>query len=67
MKSNSYKKDYQEDKFGRKYYCKRARLNLARSDKKIGKRITRRKLQRNLKKDLTNKEFCDIIWAQIKF
>lgn len=57
MKGNIYKKDYQEDRFGRKYYCQHARMNISRSDKKFGKRKTRRKN----KKDLTNLEFYDII------
>ena len=34
MKNNSYKRDYPEDKFARKYYCTHARLGQLRNDKK---------------------------------
>ena len=43
MKGNSYRKDYSEDKFARAFYCQHARLNQLRSDKKQGRRKTRRK------------------------
>ena len=36
-KSNEHKKDYQEDKFARNFYCQHARLNQLREDKKRGK------------------------------
>lgn len=36
MKGNIHKKIFSEDKFGRKYYCRHARLNQTRSDKKQG-------------------------------
>lgn len=48
-KSNEHKKDYNEDKFARAYYCQHARLNQLRQDKKAGKRKTRRK----------NKKICE--------
>ena len=47
-KSNEHKKDYQEDKFARCYFCQHARLNQLREDKKRGKRKTRRKNKRTL-------------------
>ena len=56
MKGNSHKKDYSEDKFERHYYCKHARLNQLRADKKASKRKTRRKLNKIIKKDLTNQD-----------
>lgn len=43
MKGNSYRKDYNEDKFARAFYCQHARLRQVRSDKKYGRRKTRRK------------------------
>ena len=49
MKGNSYRKDYNEDKFARAFYCQHARLNQLRSDKKQSRRKTRRK----------NKNFCE--------
>ena len=48
MKNNLYKRDYQEDKFARKYYCTHARLSQLRNDKKQSRRKTRNK----------GKEFC---------
>ena len=39
MKNNYHKKVTREDKFARKYYCQRARLNSIRTDKKFNKRI----------------------------
>lgn len=56
MKGNFHKKDYSEDKFARRYYCKHARLNQLRADKKASKRKTRRKLNKIVKKDLTNQD-----------
>ena len=53
-KSNEHKKDYQEDKFARKYYCPHARLNQLRQDKKASKRKTRRKNKKFLRNLLTN-------------
>ena len=43
MKGNSYRKDYNEDKFARAFYCQHARLNQLRSDKKQSRRKTHRK------------------------
>ena len=43
MKGNSYRKDYNENKFARAFYCQHARLNQLRSDKKRSRRKTRRK------------------------
>ena len=43
MKGNSYRKDFNEDKFARAFYCQHARLNQLRSDKKQSRRKTRRK------------------------
>ena len=50
------KKDYSEDKFARRFYCEHARLNQLRADKKASKRKTRRKLNKIVKKDLTNQD-----------
>ena len=49
MKNNDYRKEFGIDEFARKYYCKHARLNQLRSDKKQAKRKSRR----NTKKDIT--------------
>lgn len=49
-KNNEHKKDFCEDKFGRKFYCQHARLNQVRSDKKQSKRKTRRKNKKTLDK-----------------
>lgn len=53
MKSNNHKKMFREDKFGRRYYCKHARLGLVRIDKKLGK-----KAWRNSEKEMI-KEYSD--------
>lgn len=45
MKSNIHKRLTQEDKFARKYYCYRARVNLLR----FTKRFNRRKFRRMMK------------------
>lgn len=42
MKNNDYRKEFNIDKFARKYYCQHARLNQLRSDKKQAKRKSRR-------------------------
>lgn len=42
MKSNVHKKQYNIDKFARKFYCEHARLNQLRKDKKAAKRKSRR-------------------------
>ena len=49
MANNIHKKDYQEDKFARRFYCQHARLNQVREDKKRAKRKTRRKHKKFLK------------------
>ena len=54
MKDNSHKKDYNEDKFYREYYCQHARLNQLRQDKKASKRKTHQKNKKLLKNLLTN-------------
>ena len=56
MKGNIHKKDYREEKFARNFDCDHARLNQWRADKKASKRKTRRKLNKIMKKDLTNQE-----------
>ena len=61
MKGNSYRKDYNEDKFARAYYCQHARLNQLRQDKKASKQKTRRKNKEISKNLLTNNDKCDII------
>ena len=53
-KSNEHKKDFQEDKFARAYYCQHARLNQLREDKKQGRRKTRRKNKKLSENPLTN-------------
>ena len=50
MANNIHKKEYGEDKFGRKYYCQHARLNQLREDKKR----SRRRVRMNAKKFLRN-------------
>ena len=50
MANNIHKKEYSEDKFGRKYYCQHARLNQLREDKKR----SRRRVRMNAKKFLRN-------------
>ena len=50
------KKDYNEKKYTRKKYCKHAKLNQLRANKKTNKRKTRRKLNKIVKKDLTNQD-----------
>lgn len=49
MANNIHKKDYQENKFGRHFYCQHARLNQLREDKKRAERKTRRKHKKFLK------------------
>ena len=53
-KNNEHKKDFNEDKFARKFYCKHARLNQVREDKKQGKRATRRKNKKIIKESVDN-------------
>lgn len=48
-KGNEHKKDFQEDKFARHYYCQHARLNQLRADKRQSKKKTRKK----------NKKLCE--------
>ena len=61
MKNNDHKKDYREDKFARKYYCKHAKVNQLRHDKKQSERKTRRKNKKLCEKYLTNTNKYDII------
>lgn len=42
MKDNSYRKEYNIDRFARRYYCDHARLNQLRADKKQAARKVRR-------------------------
>lgn len=42
-KRSEYKKFYKEDKFARKFWCQRARLNQTRLDKKQGVKKIRQK------------------------
>lgn len=42
MKDNSYRKEYNIDRFARRYYCDHARLNQLREDKKQATRKVRR-------------------------
>ncbi len=53
-KSNAHKKDFNEDKFARAYYCQHARLNQVRADKKASKKKTRRKNKKLCENPLTN-------------
>lgn len=53
MKNNSYKKEFQMDEFGRKFYCQHARINQVRNDKKQAKRKARKNLK-NLSKNFEN-------------
>ena len=50
MKSNIHKKQTYEDKFARKYFFKKARLNYIRQDKKFGKKKLRRITKKDIKK-----------------
>ena len=50
MKNNDYRKEFGIDKFARKYYCKHARLNQLRSDKKQAKRKSRRNAKKIIDK-----------------
>ena len=50
MANNRHKKDYNEDRFARHYYCPHARLNQLREDKKRAERATRRKRKKIFEK-----------------
>ena len=50
MKNNNYRKEFQIDKFARKYYCKHARLNQLRSDKKQAKKKSRQNAKKAIDK-----------------
>lgn len=52
MKNNLHKKITKEDKFARHFYCKHARLNSIREDKKRQKR----KMRHYSKKIINNEE-----------
>lgn len=54
MANNEHKKNYNEDKFARVFYCQHARLNQLREDKKQSSRATRRKNKKFLQNLLTN-------------
>lgn len=54
MKGNAYRKDYNEDKFARAFYCQHARLNQLRQDKKASRKKTRQKNKKLCKNLLTN-------------
>lgn len=49
MKNNQHKKMFGIDRFARKFYCKHARLNQLRSDKKQ----SRRKIRAENKKEIS--------------
>ena len=49
MKGNIHKKETYEDKFARHYYCKHARLNSIRWDKKEQHKKFRRDFKRGIK------------------
>ena len=44
-KSNNHKKDYQEDKFSRAYYCQHAWLNQLREDKRQSEKKPEEKIK----------------------
>ena len=50
MNRNAYKTHTFEDKFARKYYCKHARLNSVRKDKKEQHKKFRRDFKKSLDK-----------------
>ena len=52
MARNQYKKETFEDKFARHYYCKHARLNSIRRDKKEQHKSFRRNFKKTLDKYL---------------
>ena len=59
MANNRHKKDYNEDKFARKFYCPHARLTQLREDKRRSERATRRKTKkflRNFQKGIDKSE-----------
>ena len=50
MKNNDYRKEFGIDEFARKYYCKHARLNQLRSDKKQAKKKSRQNAKKAIDK-----------------
>ena len=56
MRRNAYKKETFEDKFARHYYCKHARLNSIRNDKKEQHKKFRRDFKKSLDK-LLNEQY----------
>lgn len=54
MKGNAHRKDYNEDKFARAFYCQHARLNQLRQDKKASRKKTRQKNKKLCENLLTN-------------
>ena len=51
-KGNEHKKEFNIDSFARRYYCKHARLNKLREDKKRSKRKFRRISKKEEKQEL---------------
>lgn len=52
MKNNNYRKEFGIDEFARKYYCKHARLNQLRSDKKQAKKKCRQNAKKILQSEI---------------
>lgn len=57
MKGNLYRKNWNLDRFGRKYYCTNARLGQLRYDKKQTRKVTRRKDKRYLKEAMDERDW----------
>lgn len=57
-KNNNYRKLFRMDEFGRRFYCKHARLNLVRSDKKQAKKKVRCEEAKLLNKE-SREEFVE--------
>jgi len=52
MKGNQYRKLHPMDKFAKKFYCQRARLNQIRTDKHYLRKIVRRTGKKEIKGEL---------------
>ena len=53
-KGNHYRKLFDIDRFVRHWYCQHARLNRLRSDKRMAKRLVRRRVKEELHKRALN-------------
>lgn len=53
-KGNEHKKITRIDKFARDFYCKHARLNRLRSDKRLSKRQYRHSVSKTIRNELNS-------------